>query len=89
VTAVIGFTVNRPWVWGDRQIEKKDGLRRWFYKEGGFHLLSQSAFAVLVGLLGAPDFAVKLGTIAILALPTYALANGWIFAETERESQEA
>jgi putative flippase GtrA len=89
ITAVIGFVVNRPYVWGDRQIDRGHGLRRWLYKEGGFHLFSQGSFAILVGLMGASAFAVKLGTIALLALPTYALANGWIFAETEEERETA
>jgi hypothetical protein len=85
ITATIGFAVNWLYVWGDRCIHSRDGLGKWLYKEGVVQLLSQGSFAIFVGLVGAPTFEVKLGTIVLLALPTYALANRWIFAESEPE----
>jgi hypothetical protein len=84
ITAAISFFVNHPAVWGDRDINRKTGGRRWFYKEACFHFVSQLSFAVLVGELGASDVYVKVGTLAVLAFPAYALANCWIFAEPER-----
>lgn len=80
--SVINFFLQR-FVWRDRGTRTKRGLKRWAYKEGGFHAASWLYFALMLDIVGLPLMIVNFSKIAGFALPTYVATNKVFKDESE------
>jgi hypothetical protein len=81
--AGLGFVVHKLITWRDRDFKVVTGVRRWSTTRLTLGIVSQLTFLLMVGAFGLPISFVRGGTVAVLALPTYAASNGWAFKNQE------